>query len=95
MLDLTESYYLWQAGILLPDNVKEGVAVYKVEDNSPAASAGLKKGDIITKVDTEKITGLAKFRYELYKHKPNETIKITYIRNNKEEVVEVKLGTNK
>ena len=95
MLDLTNSYYLWQAGILLPEGIKDGVAVYKVEANSPAESAGLKKGDIITKVNGEKITGLAKFRYELYKHKPNEKIKVTYIRNNKEETVEVTLQENK
>ena len=95
MLDITNGYYLWQAGILLPDNVKEGVAVYKVEANSPASSAGLQKGDIITKIDNNKTSSIAKFRYELYKHKPNEEITITYIRNNKEEQVKVKLQENK
>ena len=95
MLDLSNGYYLWQAGILLPDNVKEGVAVYKVEANSPAEVAGLKKGDIITKIDDNKITGLAKFRYELYKHKPNETITITYIRDNKENTASITLQENK
>ena len=95
MLDLTNSYYLWQAGILLPENVKEGVAVYTVEQNSPASISGLKKGDIITKIDNNKINSIAKFRYELYKHKPNDTIKITYIRNNKEETVSVTLQENK
>ena len=95
MLDLTNSYYLWQAGILLPENVKEGVAVYTVEQNSPASISGLKKGDIITKIDNNKINSIAKFRCELYKHKPNDTIKITYIRNNKEETVSVTLQENK
>lgn len=95
MLDLTNSYYLWQAGIILPDNVKEGVAVYKVEENSPAAAAGIKKGDIITKIDDNKVSSLAKFRYELYKHKPNDVVKITYIRNNKEETTNVTLQENK
>ena len=40
MLDLSNSFYLWQAGILIPENVEKGVAVYKVENNSPAAQAG-------------------------------------------------------
>ena len=91
MLDLSNSYYLWQAGIMLPKNVDSGVAVYAVESNSPAEKAGLKKGDIIIKIGDTKITSLSKFRYELYKNKPNEKIKITYIRNNKEETTEVTL----
>ena len=95
MLDLTNSYYLWQAGILLPDNITEGVAIYKVEDNSPASVSGLQKGDIITKIDDNKVSSLAKFRYELYKHKPNDKVKITYIRNNKEETTNVTLQENK
>lgn len=95
MLDISNSYYLWQAGIMLPSNVDSGVAIYTVEANSPAEKAGLKKGDIITKIDDTKITSLAKFRYELYKHKPNDQIKITYIRNGKEEKATVTLETNK
>ena len=95
MLDISNSYYLWQAGIMLPSNVDSGVAIYTVESNSPAEKAGLKKGDIITKIDDTKITSLAKFRYELYKHKPNDQIKITYIRNGKEEKATVTLETNK
>ncbi len=95
MLDLSNSYYLWQAGIILPENITEGVAVYNIEPNSPAEKAGLKKGDIITKIDNTKVNGLAKFRYELYKHKPDDTVTITYYRNNKEEKVEVTLTENK
>ena len=95
MLDISNSYYLWQAGIMLPSNVDSGVAIYTVEANSPAEKAGLKKGDIITKIDDTKITSLAKFRYELYKHKPNDQIKVTYIRNGKEEKATVTLETNK
>ena len=50
MLDLSNSYYLWQSGIMVPENVNNGVAVVKVESGSPADKAGLKKGDIITKL---------------------------------------------
>ena len=31
MLDLNNSYYLWQSGINIPDNVNSGVAIYGVE----------------------------------------------------------------
>ena len=92
MLDLSNSFYLWQAGIYIPDNVKEGVAVYKVESNSPANVAGLQKGDIITKIAGKSTKTLAEFRYELYKHSPNEEVEVTYYRNGKEQTTKVTLG---
>ena len=92
MLDISNSFYLWQAGILIPENVKEGVAVYKVESNSPANVAGLQKGDIITKIAGKSTKTLAEFRYELYKHSPNEEVEITYYRNGKEQTTKVTLG---
>ena len=51
----------------------------------------LKDGDIITKIDNEKITTTAEFKYYLYKHKIGDTVKVTYIRNGKEGNCEVKL----
>ena len=95
MLDITNDYYLWQAGITLPENVTAGVAVYSVEKDSPAEKAGLKKGDIITKIEDKKTDNLAEFRYQLYKHSPNDKIKITYIRDGKEESTTITLGENK
>ena len=95
MLDLTNSFYLWQAGIIVPDNVKAGVAIYTVENNSPAAKAGLKKGDIITKINENKVENLAEFRYQLYKSSPNDKVKITYIRDGKEQTATITLGENR
>lgn len=92
MLDLSNSYYLWQAGITIPENVESGVAIYSVESNSPAAKAGLKKGDIIIKLGDNKTESLAEFRYELYKLSPNDKVKITYIRDGKEETTTIELG---
>lgn len=94
-LSLTESYYLWQAGIMIPENIKEGVVIYNVEKNSPADKANLKKGDIIIQLAETKIKSLADFRYELYKHSPNEEIKITYVREGKVSTTKVNLGKNK
>ncbi len=92
MLDLSNSFYLWQAGIIIPDNIDQGVAIYQVENNSPAAKAGLQKGDIITKLAGKKTGSLAEFRYELYKHDPNEEVEITYIRDGKEQTTKLTLG---
>lgn len=92
MLDLSNSYYLWQAGIMLPDGVEEGVAIYSVENNSPADKAGLKKGDIIIKLAGKEVGSLAEFRYELYKHNPNEEVEVTYLRDGKEQTTKLTLG---
>lgn len=95
MLDITaNSYYLWRENISIPDGIDEGVVVYTIEANSPASAAGLKKGDIIVKIDDEDISSLAEFRYVLYKHEAGSDIKLTVLRSGKEEVVKVKLGTS-
>ena len=95
MLDINNSYYLWQAGILIPEDVKEGIAIYKVENSSPASQAGLQKGDIIIKISGKKTRSLAEFRYELYKHSPGEEIEITYIRNGQEKTTKLTLEKGK
>ena len=92
MLDISNTYYLWQAGIMLPENVKDGVAVYAVEKNSPAEKSGLQKGDIIIELAGKKISNLAEFRYELYKHSPQESVEVTYLRDGKVETTKLTLG---
>ena len=91
MLDITNSYYLWQAGVTLPNGVTEGVAVIEVVSSSPAAKSGLQKGDIITKLNDEKVNSVAKLRYELYKHSPGDKIDITYNRDGKEYSTQITL----
>ena len=94
MIELTNSEYLWQYRDIIPNNINEGVLILEVEENSPANKAGLKKGDVIIKIDKEKVTSVANFRYALYKHKPNETIEIKIIRNGKEKKVKLTLAEN-
>ncbi len=95
MLDITNSYYLWQSGVTIPDGVEEGVAIVEVTSSSPASKAGLQKGDIIVKIEGEKVSSVAKLRYELYKHSPGDKIKITYNRDGKEHTCEVTLEESK
>lgn len=68
-----------------------GVLVIGVDANSPAEKAGLKIGDIITKINGKEISNSAYFRYELYKHKVGDTVEITYFRSGNEKTVSVKL----
>ena len=92
MLDITDSYYLWQAGIYVPNGINAGVAIVEVVEDSPASKSGLQKGDIIIKLEDEEIDSLAEFRYELYKHSPGEEIEITYNRNGKEQKTKITLS---
>ena len=95
MLDITDSYYLWQAGLTIPEGVTKGVAILEVVSQSPAEKSGLKKGDIITKLENETIDSVAQLRYELYKHNPGETITITYNRDGKEKKAKITLEESK
>ena len=95
MLDITDSYYLWQYGINVPDSVKEGVAIIEVAGGSPADKAGLKKGDIIVKLGNDNISSVAEFRYILYKHSVGDEIEVKYVRDGKEGTATVKVTENK
>lgn len=94
MIDLSEEYYLWQNRISVPDGVDEGVAVLEVVDGSPAALAGMKKGDIIVKLGNESIGGLADFRYQLYKHNVGDKLVVTYYRDGKQKTTTITLAKN-
>jgi len=91
MLNVTETYALFQNRIVLPENVEEGVVVVEISDKSGAANANLKKGDVITKINGEKVKNAAYLKYLLYKYNPGDTVKITYNRNGKEATANVKL----
>ena len=95
MLDLSNSFALWQSGVVIPDSVQEGVVITQIADNSPAAKAGLKKGDIILSIATKKVKSIAEFRYELYKHEVGEEIVVEYYRGGKIKKAKVMLAENK
>lgn len=95
MMDITESYYLYQYKVIVPDGVNEGVAVIEVAEDSPAEKAGIKKGDIVISLGGEKTETLAKFRYELYRHKSGEEVEVVVNRGGKEKTIKVTLEENK
>lgn len=91
MLDLSASYDLMLAGIRVDGNVDDGVVVYKVENNSPAADSGLETGDIIIEIGDSEVSNIAEFRYNLYKYEPGETVTIKFYRDGEYDTVKVKL----
>ncbi|MFI6943953.1 trypsin-like peptidase domain-containing protein [Streptomyces sp. NPDC050418] len=64
-----------------------------VTPNGPAAKAGLKPGDLITKLDDRPIDSGPTLISEIWNHKPGDTVKLTYERDGKERTVDVVLGS--
>ena len=69
----------------------EGVLVRNVFENSPAAKAGLKAGDVITSLDGEKIRSVGELREKLMLKKDAKTVKLGLLRNRSEMSLTVEL----
>lgn len=78
--------------VKVPSSVTQGVVIKTVQSSTPADQAGLKKYDVITKVDDTDVSTGVELQSELYKHKVGDTVKITYYRKDKKETVSVKLS---
>ncbi|MGC0204839.1 S1C family serine protease [Streptomyces levis] len=64
-----------------------------VEPGGPAAKAGLKPGDVITKLDGHVIDSGPTLIGEIWTHKPGDKVTITYERDGKQRTTEVTLGS--
>lgn len=69
----------------------QGVYVLAVPADGAAVQAGLKKGDVITKVNGNPVASGLEMSAQVASFKPGDKLPITYIRNNKEYVASVTL----
>jgi serine protease Do len=87
----------------LPDELRaqldlgegEGLLVTQVMAGSPAEQAGLKKNDILTKIDGQAVKGeesLAKF---MASAKPGQEASLTVLRKSKTQTIKVTIGEKK
>lgn len=80
-------------------NMPSGIFVFDVEDGSAAKKAGLIKGDVITKIEGERITTAEQLKEVLAYYRAGETIKVTFSRQEMGEYVsheiEITLGSRK
>jgi serine protease Do len=63
---------------------KSGALVMDVEEASPAAKAGLKRGDLIVAIDSKNISDSSDLRNKIGMLPPNTNISIKFIRDKKE-----------
>ena len=61
-------------------NFNSGIYVVHIEDNSPAVSSGIQKGDIITSIDNTPINNMIELREYIYTKSPGDTVSINISR---------------
>jgi putative serine protease PepD len=79
-------------GVSLEES-QDGVGVAEVVEGGPAADAGLKAGDVVTKIDGDAVGDVASLTAAIRAHDPGDKVKLTVVRDGKESTVEVELGT--
>jgi len=92
MLNVTDTYKLFQQGVMVDKSIESGVVVLSTVKGSGAEKAGLKKGDVILKIGDKTIDNAAYLKYELYQYSAGDTVQFTYIRDNKTYTANVTLG---
>jgi|SRR5689334_8901026 len=76
------------------DEDDKGARITDVTENSAAAKAGLKEGDIITKIDDTKIENQSQLSKVITGHKPDDKVTVAFLRDGKEQKVVATLGKN-
>ena len=81
-----------------PDNAKffqmsnaAGALVSQVEPNSPGGKAGLKTGDVVTKLNGQPVTDAGELQMEVGQKRPGDTIQLEVVRDGKTTSIPVTL----
>lgn len=101
--DVPHAFMSWQSGMLGVEaesltpqlaeffGVKDGVLVRSVMKDSAADKAGIKAGDVITKVDNDKVTTPRDISSAIRSLREKKTFPVTVVRNRKETTISVTL----
>ena len=79
----------FQQGMIPNSVVSEGAYIYSVEEGGAADRAGLRAGDIITKIDDISIGELGDVTAALKSYTAGDTVTITYYRSNEEQTTQL------
>lgn len=74
------------------EKADKGVEIQEITKESGASKAGLKKGDVITKIDGKDIDTPDQLSAAIKARKPGEKIDISYLRDDKEQKLTAELG---
>lgn len=70
----------------------DGAKITSVSDSSAAAKAGLKQGDIITKINDISVDNPQELSDAVHQFKPDEKVTVTFVRDGKKQTVQAVLG---
>jgi serine protease Do len=70
-----------------------GVLIVEVLPDSPAERAGLEVGDVVQKLNGERVTSTAVFRNRISLHRPQEKVKLTIFRRQAQQTLAVTLAS--
>ncbi|ANI88280.1 hypothetical protein A9P82_02545 [Arachidicoccus ginsenosidimutans] len=91
-IDLTNSAFDRQRKFYkIPDSYTKGLYITDVAKNGAGAEAGLKKGDIITKINGIRVDNSGELSSVMGDKKPGDKISLTYLRGDKENTVTLTL----
>ena len=90
MLDLSNLSTSDLSQLKLPEKISGGVLVRSTLENMPASDK-LQRYDVITKIDDTTIESTADLQSALYSHQINDTIKVTFYRDGKQQTTSIKL----
>jgi S1-C subfamily serine protease len=76
------------AGIEIPEVT--GVLIVRVMPNTPAAEAGLRRGDVILEIDGKLVTTADQLQAQVDRANVNQTLRITIRRGNSQQQINVK-----
>ena len=94
MVDLTSVSSQGRQQLDLSNDIKEGVVVADVQDNSSASKGGLKQYDVITEIDGKPVTGVQTLRKALYSKTVGSSIEVTYYRNGQKQTTTIQLTSS-
>jgi serine protease Do len=77
---------------VMTDEADNGAKITSITDESAAEKAGLKVGDVITRIDNEDIDDAGDVADAIREHKPGEKVTVTFQRGGKEQKVTAELG---
>jgi serine protease Do len=73
----------------------KGAIVDEAMPGTPAAEAGLKAGDVITKLNGQAVKDAADLTVRIGSFKPNDKVELTYLRNGDEKTAQITLADQK
>jgi serine protease Do len=71
----------------------DGALVAETQPDTPAAAAGLKSGDVVTKLNGDEVKSAADLTRKVGALKPGDKATVTYMRDGKVETADVTLGS--